>query len=354
MIKEGAGTLAKYISRPTVGTDSPSIGTILESMACYSAQTTATTLDTYTDTGEFLLTDTAQAVTAQAGLLELSNGTYHPVLPSLGATGTVTPSMDIPSASEAGKAWQIMNTYWPGTRAVPGADLLGFRLGDYDQHTANDTSWLYKGVCGSAIGDVTIEPHIPIEMAFNFHVGDVSGPNDYTVAAEGFQDSEKFAIVDGPGDFKFSMVTHANPIETWSETEMISAVWKPGIETIAVPGFGSSETLNGSCGYVGKYAGSTLTLRLKVDKQFWTDFEGSNPLKYIALQQQVTDLSNTAWALWMPQCHIVGSPVTNPYEGDFMEVEVTFEPTNAGYGADTTDPALPGAAPWIFAISGEG
>ncbi|MCP4569158.1 MAG: hypothetical protein GY841_16410 [FCB group bacterium] len=355
-LSEGVATVPKFIARPTTGTADPSIATLFEAMGCNVVTSAKTTLDGYTGLGGFSLAADAAAI-GQAGLLELDSGAFHPCLVS-GYSGAaaydVVPAMGIPTQSSIGNDWDIMTTITPRVRQVPTDKTLAFRVVDRDVHTANETAWVHTGCAPASVADVTFAPNTAPELSFSISVGDTAGPDDITIANETYQDSSKFAIVDGPGAFKFSLATYADPVATASETEMISAIWTPGIVTVPIPSCGSTDTLNGNAGYMSKYEGSKIIAEMLVLKDFWTDFEGSNPAKYISLVQQTTNVSNTAFGLWMPQCRIVGSPTTDPYaDENYMRVKVTFEPTTADYGSDTsTDYA--GAAPWMLAISGEG
>ena len=354
---EGAITLSKYVARPTTGTGTPSIATLFEAMGCDVVTNSKTTLDGYTGLGGFSLTADESAI-GQAGLLELDSGAFHPCLTSdytAAAAFDVVPSMGIPSASSIGKDWEVMTTITPNVEEVSSSKTLAFRLITRDVHTANQTSWIATGCAPGSVGDITFRPNTPPEFEFTITAIDRDGPNDATIAAETYQDSSKFSIIDAPGAFKFTMATYADPVVTASEAEMLSAVWTPGLSTSLIPSCGSVNTMNGQKGFMGKCVDSKITFELLMDKQYWTDFEGDNPAKYISLVQQTTSVSNTAFGLWMPQCRIAGTPTTTPYADspDFMVVTVTFEPTNAGYGSSTaTDYA--GAAPWTFAISGEG
>lgn len=354
--QESAITVPKYIARPTAnGSGLPSIMTLLQSMGCDVVTTTGTDLSAYTDTGAWTLSAQASTDIGAAGLLSIGAATheyYLPVLVSNYSALAVTPSMDIPAASRSAAEWQNMYCAVPRVRQVPSTATLAFRVRDYYTHTANESQWVYTGCAGAEIGDVTFEPKAPVEMSFTCHVADIAGPADATIEAETFQDSSKFAIVSGDGELHFNFADFADPVTANTRTELLKAVWTPGITVVPIMGVGSSSCLNGIQGYLATYTGAKIQLEMLMDKTRWSDYEGSNTDKYIALTQPCTAVTGTAFGLWLPRCRIYGSPTTNPYEDEnFMRVQVTYEPTSPEYGSDTTTDSR-GMAPWYFAISG--
>ncbi len=351
--QEGALTLPMFVSRATAtGTGLPQCMTMLESMGCDVVTTTGTTLAGYTDTGAFSLVANAATDVGNAGLLGLTDGTLYPCLPSAFSGGDVTPSMDIPSGSDAGEEWGIMHTAIPRVRQVPTTKTVAARSTSYYQHTANESAFTFTGVAGSEVADVVFEPLMPVEMAFTAHAADIAGPTDRTIAAEVFQDSSKFAIVDGDSPLHFNFADFADPITSNSRECLLKATWTPGISVTPIPGIGCSASLNGWQGFLAAYTGSKITLEMLMDKTKWSDYEGSNTEKYIAIVQPSTSVAATAFGLWMPKCRIYGAPTTELYSEDTLKVTVTYEPTVSEYGSDTGADSR-GMAPWYFAISGE-
>ena len=353
-LQEGAATLAKYIARATgTGSSLPSIMTLLEAMGCDVVSNTGTTLDDYIDPGDFSLTAGDGTAVGTAGLIELDSGVHYPTLVAGYSSTDIDPAMAIPSEAGIGNAWGIMHTAIPRVRQVPTDKTLGFRVRDYYQHTANESEWVYKGCAPSELGDVTFEPHTPVELPFTLHLGSVDGPDDATITAEAFQDVSKFAVLDADSSMYFNFTDFADPISPHSCTQLISATWTPGISVVPIPGMGcATGTYKGNQGFMATYTGAKIEIEMLMDKARWTDYEGSNTPKYIAIVQPSTSTSNTAFGLWLPKCRIIGSPTTDPYaDENFSRAKATYEPTTPEYGSDTSTDSR-GMAPWYFGISG--
>jgi len=347
--QEGAGTFAQNIRRASANNAAAPIAAIFESAGCNVTTSTGDQTITYSSTTAW---DVSDAAHGQCGLLELNSGVYYPVLVADYTTGTVTPSMAIPSVSSTGKAWQLMTTIWPRSRQVATDATLAFEHHSRATHTSGeDLHYIYTGCALSAVGDMTIEPFGTPALEFTFHVGDVDQANE-AIAAESFVDGEKFAIINDDFRFEYANADSAGGI-TRGDGILTSAVITWGFETAVIPGEGSG-TFNGAQGYMHRVAVPKVAITQTFTKDYWTQLEGDNTSKYIGLVQPTRSLSTPAFGFWMPNAHI--DPETPPTvdwaTNDFVTATVTYIADSAGYESATTN-ADAGAAPWYFAISGQ-
>ena len=347
--QEGAGSFATYIRRATSTGQNP-ISKLFESAGCSVATNSGTTVASYTSTTDWDLTATDGAH-GQAGLLELDDGTYYPVLCADYTSDTVTPSMAIPSASSATNAWEVMSTITPYSRQVVSTKTLAFQQHNRATHTSGeDLAHTWTGCALSAVGDMVIKPFEAPSLEFTFHVGKAAQSSD-AITAESFADGEKFVVINDSFCYETASASAAGGIAR-SVGTILEATITWGFECVPIPGEGDG-TYAGLQGYIHKALVPKLAITSTFSKSAWTELEGSNTSQYIGLVQPTTSLTTPAFGFWMPNAHIDPEtpPVVDFSSNDFVTGTVTYIADSAGYES-AEDNSDAGAAPWYFAISG--
>ena len=347
--QEAAASFQTYIRRAASTGQGP-ISKMFESAGCNVATNSGTTVSTYTSTTAWDLSATDSAH-GQAGLLELDNGLYYPVLVADYTTDDVTPGMALPSAASASNAWEVMDTITPRSQQVPSTKTLAFQQHNRATHTSGeDLLHTLTGCALSGVGDMTLTPMMAPTLEFTFHVGKIAQSSD-AISAESFADGEKFVIVNDDFCFESGTASASGGIAA-NRSSIIEAVITWGIETSFIPGEGGSD-FAGIQGYMHRAAIPKVRIKTLFTKTYWTELEGSNTSQYIGLVQPTRALTTPAFGFWMPNCHIDNEapPIVDWATDDYVSATVTYVADSAGYESATLNSDA-GAAPWYFAISG--
>jgi hypothetical protein len=330
------------------------IANLLESAGWNVATTTASTVAAYSSTTAWDLGNSgvAYGVPGNAILVELSDGTYYPVLVAAKSTDTVTPGMALPSATENGKAIEVMTTMFPQSRVVPSDKTLSFLQNLRATHTTGeDLSITASGCAVTALGDMTLTPNTMPELAFTLDVATVAD-GSLAIADEVFVDGQKPAVVTHDARVELATAADAGGI---SRTDVIlhEATVSWGFTAEAIPGFGSGS-LAGIQGYKLVAGNPMITIKGDYNAQYWDDLEGTNPSQYLGIVQPTTSLSTPAFGIWMPKCHLADEePVIINRDDNLVTATVKYMASVADYNSET-DNTDEGAAPIFFAISGQG
>lgn len=348
--QEGAATFSTYIRRASANNAQNPISKLFQSAGCNIATNTGDETITYSSTTAWDVT--SDAAHGQAGLLELDSGLYYPVLVADYSTNTITPGMAIPSASSSSNAWQLMTTITPRSQTVPTTKTLAFKQNARATHTTGeDLLMTYTGCALSAVGEMVIRPLEAPALEFTCHVGKVAQSSS-AIAAETFEDGEKFVIINDNFCFEYADASASGGIAR-NDGLLIEAAVTFGFEGGPIPGEGSG-TYAGLQGYIHRPLIPKVRITQLFTKDYWTELEGSNTSKYIGLVQPTSSLSTPAFGFWMPNAHI--DPETPPTimwaDADYVQATVTYIADSAGYETATLNSDA-GAAPWYFAISGQ-
>jgi hypothetical protein len=341
-----------YIRRHGTADTQPFIATLLESAGWNVTTTTASTVASYVSTTAWDLGNSgvAYGVPGNAILVELSDGSFYPVLVAAKATDTITPGMALPSASENAKDIEVMTTMFPQSRVVPASKTLSFLSNLRATHTTGeDLSFDYAGCAVTALGDLTIKVNEMPELAWTLDVSTVAD-GSLAIADESFVDGQKPSVV--THDARVELAT-SNDSGGIARTDVIlhEATVNWGFTVEAIPGYGSG-TLAGIQGY--KLVAGTPSITIKGDytKDYWDDLEGTNPSQYLGIVQPTTALTTPAWGIWMPKCHLSEEePVIINRDDNLITASVKYIGSVADYNSET-DNTDEGAAPIYFAISG--
>lgn len=348
----------QYIRRSASANTAPPIADFLASAGWNITTTTATTVATYTSTTQWDLADsgTQYGVPGNAILVKLEDATsdldefYYPVLVAAKATDTVTPGMALPAATANSEPIEVMTTMFPQSRVVPSTKTLSFINNLRATHTSGeDLSYEMMGCSLSTLGEMTLEPNMPPELAMTFHVSR-NDQKSVAIADETFVDSEKFAVVTHDCRVELADSADAGGIAR-TDVIMMSAVVNWGYASTIRPGFGDG-TLAGIQGYKLDAQVPTITLTGDFNKDYWDEIEGSNTSQYLGIVQPTSSLATPAFGIWMPKCHINWeNSVSQEISENLIRATVQYVGSVADYNSET-DNTDEGAAPIIFGISG--
>jgi hypothetical protein len=351
-------TFNTMIRRSASANTAPPIAVFLESAGWNITTTTATTVALYSSTTAWDLGDsgTQYGVPGNAILVKLEDGSssldefYYPVLIAAKATDTVTPGMALPAATANSEPIEVMTTMFPQSRTVVSTKTLSFLYNVRATHTTGEDLAMEMLGCGlSTMGEMTIEPNMPPELAFTFHVSQVDQKN-VAIADETFVCGQKFPVITHDCRVELANSADAGGI---ARTDVIlhSATVNWGFAGTPTPGYGSG-TKAGIQGYRLDAQTPSITLTADFSKDYWDDMEGSNTSQYLGIVQPTSDLATPAFGVWMPKCHLnhENTVVLNTTD-NLITATVQYIGSVADYNSET-DNTDEGAAPIYFAISG--
>jgi hypothetical protein len=298
----------------------------------------------------------AYGVAGNAILVKLEDGAsvldefYYPVLIADKTTDTITPGMALPAATANSEPIEVMTTMFPQSRTVVSSKTLSFLYNLRATHTSGEDLAMEMLGCGlSTMGEMTIEPNMPPELAFTFHVSQIDQKN-VAIADETFVCSQKFPVVTHDARVELANSADAGGI---ARTDVIlhSATVNFGFAGTPTPGYGSG-TKAGIQGYRLDAQTPSITLTADFSKDYWDDMEGTNASQYLGIVQPTSDLATPAFGVWMPKCHLnhENTVVLNTTD-NLITATVQYIGSVADYNSET-DNTDEGAAPIYFAISG--
>jgi hypothetical protein len=295
-------------------------------------------------------------VPGNAILVQLADGSssldnfYYPVLIAAKATDTITPGMALPAATANSEPIEVMTTMFPQSRTVVSTKTLSFLYNVRATHTTGEDLAMEMLGCGlSTMGEMTIEPNMPPELAFTFHVSQVDQKN-VAIADETFVCGQKFPVITHDCRVELANSADAGGI---ARTDVIlhSATVNWGFAGTPTPGYGSG-TKAGIQGYRLDAQTPSITLTADFSKDYWDDMEGTNASQYLGIVQPTSDLATPAFGVWMPKCHLNHeSTVVLNTTDNLITATVQYIGSVADYNSET-DNTDEGAAPIYFAISG--
>ena len=366
--REAAGALPVWVRRHGTANTAPPISWYFESMGCNIKTTTATTVTSYSDQGEWDLGDSGAAYGAVGDIImpllddatdDLDNF-YYPCLIAAKSTDTVNPAMELPIDTDDTEPIEVVTTIWPRSRVTPSGKTLSFKdntRGDIAESGAEQLAYIYDGCVASSIDEITLTPNSPIIIPFNFHLADVDQDTD-AIVAESFVDSERPCVMADAFRFGFADASSSGNI-TRADAVVKEVRIDLGISTVPIPGAGDG-VLNGWQNYILQFGVPKVTITAtyygeNAHPDYWTELEGSNTSQYIELVQPTDSLATPAWAFFMPNCHL--DPENPPVivgDGPTIDATVTYIASTAGFTSTTNNglAADEGYAPWYMGISG--
>lgn len=359
---ENAFSFDAHIRRATADGGDPDLMTWLQSAGWTVEESTGSTTLTGVPTVSELIQDSNVTGAGQFVLIERSSGVYVPVLVSSLSTDTITPHVRLSAAPSSGNEVHPMHTATPATATafeVPSNKTLAWRLNTqakYDD-AYGDFALDMEACALASIGEISIERvGAPLVVSTTWHGVPMStSPDD--IAADSFNDSEKFTLIADNMEISIQDASASGDIALVSGS-LVSAKINPGVATepIYVSGGG---TVGGIIGYRMIPTPPTITVTANFkglstwDKSFLTELSGSNTSKAIQLLQPTTDLDRPAFAIAMPNCHLMpGSEPTVDVGQNTVQVTATFVGSTSGIDSDTLISEV-GTSPIYIGISGE-
>ena len=360
----------------------PPIATLFESMGCVVSSNLTpfvTTVAVYTDAGTWTLTDDLYGgadTSAVCGLLELNNGVYYPVMLAdyAFATKTCTPGMDIPSASQAGKAWEYATTIIPQARVQQSAKSLAYRLstrGDISEGTGaspyEELSYRYKAGAAIGVAELTLGP-VGTMPTMSFTLAGVEeGQTTEAITSESYIDSSIPVVITQDFNIELADASSSGGIAQNSFIKKGDATIAFGIKAEPIMGEGNSSSCPGGIqGYVLRSDGKArVTMRGLYQGEnaypdVWTEISTTaNTSQFVGLVQPHRDstLATPGFGFWMPNGHIPHDALPQLHyksdDGETIDFTVTYEADIAGYDSGVLN-ADRGPTPWVMCITGNG
>jgi len=304
-----------------------------------TAAVTGGTIDTASDAG----------LPGRAFLVELDDGTYHPVLcTATESGGAVNITMNPPDDATAGNDCLAMQTIYPKQQEITTYGNLKWNT-RAENTSVNQLAYQASGCALSSIGTITIEPNTPLKFDFGLHAGDIDQLSD-TMDADSLKFRENVPITDC--NFEFGFYDAGTGISN-STANLIKAEIDLNYSSVPIPATGGT-CLNGIQGYYSMPGTPKITLEMIMDKSRWDDFEGTNAYKYIHFVQPSSNAGNTtptpAWGFWFPNCFLSEAPVMIS-DGDYYRMTCVYEGYSANFGSSTINNAQE-MAPWYYAVGG--
>ncbi|MCP4677730.1 MAG: hypothetical protein GY854_19875 [Deltaproteobacteria bacterium] len=369
--KENGLSFPVYIRSSATAGGTPPIAEFFESSGCVIASNTARTT-VATDAGddkEWTLTDDVYGADSSmiAGSIELDDErTYYPVLLNnyTSATKTCNAAMELPQNISTTRYYEMMTTIIPYARQVVSTKTLNFlhsTRGGYGSATDEALRHRLSGCALSTSAELSLVHGEAPTLSLTFHVGKVA-KNNNTMTTETFKCAEKFGVIDD--DFKFEFGTASASSITRGDKTLYSATIKFGIKTVPIKSEGTG-TYAGIEGYMQVPDGpATATITALWDYSWWNGIDqdsapGENTSQYLGFVQPgygvPSSTNRPSFAFWMPNAHLIAQdPVKLEFEDEaVIKGTATFEADCAGYDSGVLN-ADRGAAPWAFAIGGDG
>jgi hypothetical protein len=343
--------------RRGVTTGKPPIAKFAESGGCATYQSGNDSISAYTDTENWTyLTGAGGDEFALAHAVELDSGIYYPILEiSMDETpSVVVPVMGLPSASSISNVAQSMYLITPQTGPVDNSKLLAAKVNTRGSHTTTaDLAWAMYGCALGTFGDIVIEPQGQLTMAPTFHVADVDQLSD-SLAAETFIDTTYLQRNQGNFRFEFEDYSAAGQIPH-ACLSLLKATVTLGHTTMPIPGDGCTDSLNSIQGYIASTPEQPkVVLELLMDKTYWDTFKTvGNTDKHIGFVWGTDNLNVPAYAIWMPRCHQIASPVADIISEEYMKVTVTYGASKPDWTGLTDGNNVRQSSPWFMAIHSE-
>jgi len=357
-VMENALGFTTEMRRASAVDTAPAIAAFMRSGGCGVNTSDKTTIDAYTSTTDFSLAAEG-SVAGEAGLCELDNGLYWPVLVAANsgaANFNITPMNALPSATSNSNDWEVMTTIWPHFRQVETDRTLSFRRltpMDYAGGT-NEVAFDYKG-CALGTGPViSITPAgEPIRVPMTFHCGTLE-IEDIALAEEVFVDSEKFIITTDDLSVNIGTYADAGGI-AYSPTCIYSIEIDTGFTTVPIIAGGCTSSFAGMQGYIMVPGVPTITITADWSVTDWQALESDQTPKEIAIVQPTRAITQPAMGFWGHNAVLRGDDaITEDYESNsYVTITSKYTLGAAGIDSDTLISEI-GAAPWHWAISGEG
>lgn len=324
----------------------PPFITMLESAGANEDSGSATTIDTYTSVTAYDL-DADEGAIGRAILVELSSGLCFPQLIAAYSLKDVTPSMALPSATEAGKNVYPMWCCIPTDADVAAGKTLGFRLNTRASiDGSGDENWCMEALgCSMAeLGVIKLTKRGTVQMTPTFHVAKFQTA-DSDLAAASLDDTMKYAKIND--DFEFGIADYAaggaiaRTVADWMEVEIDTR-----IKSTPQTGEGSDDSVGGwqwfssSCGDApNDKPTAKITMPLtKADYYMMRSVldGGEQTFRYLHFIQPTDDLSQPAWGIFMPQCYLTNL-VADHMGKKYVDAILTYKATAAEYGADESN-----------------
>lgn len=361
MLQESAFTADFRIRRASSAGGTPDLVKILQSAGWNAAVSTGATELTGTPSVSSLVQTTNVTGEGQFVLVERSAGVHVPVFVSDLATATITPHVRLSAAPSSGADVNPMHTLAPMTTTgykVSSDKTLSFILNTQGFNAAFGSMAQHMKACALAsvgeinLGGVGTFPTFPC----TFH----GVPVDLTadpIAADSFNDSDKFAVITPDLEFSLQVASASGNIALVSKA-VIDCSINLGIKVIPLKNEGGSN-VGGITGYMLIQEAPTMKIHCQFegdttfDMAAFTELEGSNTSMCAQIIQPTRSLATPAFAFIMPNAHIMpgGEPVFNP-QSERLEATWTLTGSNGGLlGHDEIDEI--GTAPIYFGISGE-
>lgn len=315
-----------------------------------ATQASATTLAGTPAVGSLELTADVGAI-GQAALVELDNGLLYPVLAADYSASTITPSMDLSSATSATNNVTPMDTtIAPGNVDVPATQTLSFVRNTRMEYAAasglEDTAWDYTG-CALNTWSMEFTPGGDVQIPLSFHACKAAQRQD-ALAASTFRDTGKYIKLDDNCEFTIDDASAAGGI-TSSTLNFKSITFTPGTSTVGEDATGGGSYVDTSR-FISSIDKTTVVITAKWDRSFYDDFTGTNTSKYIHLIQPSSSTAVPAFGLWLPNCYLQEDGTQTSKDENFVDVQLTYVVTAAGYGSDTTNGSR-GMGTFYFATS---
>ncbi len=333
--KDSAYTFSMLLRRAaSAGSDSAAV-TFLEAMGC-------TVVDEDNDVVSGVPTTTAIDFTGSNGALgvftciELDNGLYWPALCADMTGTTFTPTMALPSATSATKVTKKTNTFTPGAPGPVTGKSLYCTAYTHAKDGGSDVIVNSGGCHVSSISSVTFErgslPKIDFTIRAASHANSTG-----TLPANSFADSEPVKAIDDNFTVGFAAASSSGAIAR-ANIEVSRAVFTLGCDSGEIVGFGSSDTVGGIQGSIGRPTdeGPMIEMDVITTVDKWDDWDGANTARYIEIVQPSTDILDPCVIAVLPNAKIIEEP-TFVQEGDYYKTTVKYRGYPAGYDSATLE-----------------
>lgn len=309
-----------------------------------------TTVDTATSQTSIVLA-AAEGAAGRMSVVELDDGRYWPALVSSVSGATVTFACGLPSVTGVGNAFNQCHTLTPGALGVSAVSMTKRHI-TKAKNSTNNVMGVFTGVALSEIGTLEIEPGTIPYLDLTYNVA-----NHYVENLAGGLPANSF--LDGPGKkpidgtwVQFANANASGAIAT-ATVKLLSASINMGGTTVQIPGIGDAECINNTQGNRQDLGMYDATLKFLYPADRITDWEGTNPSKYIGIVQPSLNTTQPPFAFIWPNAHISEDPVWTTSGDDNMHiVEIKYKGNPAGYNSETLE-SDQGNQPFYFGLGTE-
>lgn len=289
-----------------------------------------------------------------------------------------TPAMDLPAIAAVGGDILRMKTAHVSAAAVPSNKTLTCEFTSRGKEGVSNYTQVKMAGCALAdLGEITINRDSTVKFNPTLHVADVSivdslmdkeATNDYQSGTESLTtysvppcrvESSLFRFEFAPGGYLATGgITNAN-------LEFISAVVRPNITTVPIPGVGSSSCLNGIQGYMQRVARPECEITILCDEDYYSStaygFEQSTASTRVPSHlgfvwgisdMDAADPAGTALGIWMPRAELIKSPTMEMFGDHSVLMTLTFGATAPEFTQDSggISNGDPNASPIVIAM----